>query len=61
MIQWLRLCTPNAGGLGLIPGRWARSNMLQLSFHMLQLKILYATMKIKGAATKTQCGQIKKL
>ena len=21
VVQWLRLCTPNAGGLGLIPGQ----------------------------------------
>ena len=23
-VQWLRLCTPNAGGAGLIPGRGTR-------------------------------------
>ena len=27
VVQWLRLCTPNAGGLGLIPGRGIRSHM----------------------------------
>ena len=21
MVQWLRLCAPNAGGMGLIPGQ----------------------------------------
>ena len=60
MIQWLRLCTPSAGGLCSVPGWWTRSHMLQLSFQELQLKVLYATMKIKGAATKTWRGQIKK-
>ena len=30
MAQWLRRCTPNAGGLGLIPGQGTRSPMLQL-------------------------------
>ena len=30
-VQWLRLCTPNAGGLGSIPGQGTRSHMLQLN------------------------------
>ena len=30
VVQWLRLFTPNAGGLGLIPGQETRSHMLQL-------------------------------
>ena len=30
MVHWLRLCTPNAGGLGSIPGQGTRSRMLQL-------------------------------
>ena len=30
VVQWLRLSTPNAGGLGLIPGQGTRSHMLQL-------------------------------
>ena len=47
MVQWLRLCTLNAGGTGSIPGQGTRS-------HMLQLKILHAS-------TKTQCSQINKL
>ena len=37
-VQWLRLCTPNAGGQGLIPGQGTRP-------HMLQLKSLHATTK----------------
>ena len=27
VVQWLRLCTPNAGGLGSIPGQGTRSHM----------------------------------
>ena len=30
LVQWLRLCTANAGGLGSIPGQGTRSHMLQL-------------------------------
>ena len=30
VVQWLRLCTPNAGGMGLIPGQRTRSHMPQL-------------------------------
>ena len=30
MVQWLRLHTPNAGGLGLILGQGIRSHVLQL-------------------------------
>ena len=45
VIQWLRLCTPNAGGPGLIPGQGTRSHMLQLRVHMLRLKILHAATK----------------
>ena len=35
LVQWLRLCAPNAGDLGSIPGQGTRS-------HMQQLKILHA-------------------
>ena len=45
MVQWLRLCTPNAGGLSSVPGQGTRSHMLQL--------------KIPRAATKTRHSQIK--
>ena len=38
VVQWLRLCAPSAGGSGLIPGQGTR-------YHMLQLKILYASTK----------------
>ena len=33
VVQWLRLCTSNARGLGSNPGQGTR-------FHMLQLKVL---------------------
>ena len=42
VVQWLRLCTPNAGNLGLIPG-WGTMSLTP------QLKIPHAT-------TKTQCS-----
>ena len=38
MVQWLRLCAPNTGDLGLVPDQETRS-------HMLLLKILHATRK----------------
>ena len=44
VVQWIRLRTPNAGGLGSIPGHGTGS-------HMSQLTILYAS-------TKTQHSQI---
>ena len=38
VVQWLRLCAPNAGGLGLIHGQGSR-------FYILQPKIPHATTK----------------
>ena len=43
VVQWLRLCAPNAWGLGLIPGQGTRPHMLQL--------------RIPRATTKTQSSQ----
>ena len=40
VVQWLRLCSPNSGGPGSIPGQGIRS-------YMLQLKIQHAAMKIE--------------
>ena len=51
VVQWLRLQTPNAGGLGSIPSQGTRACMLQLRIRMLQLKIPCAT-------TKTWLSQI---
>ena len=42
-VQWLRLCSPSAGGRGSIPAQGTRPHILQLRVHMLQLKILHAT------------------
>ena len=62
VVQWLRLCTPNEGGLGSNPGQGIRSHVLQLRVHMPQLKIPHATMKIEilRAAAETQCSRINK-
>ena len=52
VVQWLRLCTPNAGGLGWIPGQRTRSRMPPL-------KMPRTTRKITCATTKTRTSQIK--
>ena len=50
-LQWLRLCVPNAGVLGLTPGLATRSHRPQLRVQMLQInKILQAAVKIKDPA-----------
>ncbi|TEA37609.1 hypothetical protein DBR06_SOUSAS5310036, partial [Sousa chinensis] len=49
VVQWLRLHTPNAGGLGSIPGQGTRSHTSQLRVRMLQLKNLHAASKIPRA------------
>ena len=56
VVQWLRLHTPNAGGLGLIPGWGTRSHMPQLRVCMLQQGL-----KILDATTKTQYSKKKKI
>ena len=43
VVQWLRLCTPNAGGLGSIPGQGSRSHMRAAA------KGLHATTKEPGS------------
>ena len=43
VLQWLRLHTSNAGGLGSTPGRGTRSHKLQLRVLILRLKIPNAT------------------
>ena len=45
VVQGLRLCAPNAGGLGFNPWLGTGSHMLQLRVHILQLEILQATTK----------------
>ena len=59
MVQWLRLCALSAGGPGLIPGQGARSHVLQLRVHMLQLKDPTCGNE-DCVATKTQLSQINK-
>ena len=61
MVQWIRLRAPNAEGLGSVPGQGTRSHMLQLRFHMLQLKkkkkkkkIIYAESKRNPATVKIE-------
>ena len=51
MVQWLRLCAPNAEGPGSILGKGARSHMLQLRVHMLQQRLEAAKKKKKGTNT----------
>ena len=62
VVQWPRLCTLNAGGLGLIPGQVTGSRMLQLRVHRLPLKIpqLQRGWKIPCAATETNTAKFKK-
>ena len=38
VVQWLRFCAPNAGGLGSIPGQGTGFHMLQPRVYMLQLR-----------------------
>ena len=47
VVQWLRLCPPNAWGPDLTPGQGTRSHMRQLRVPMLQLKIPHAAMKTR--------------
>ena len=53
VVQWLRLCAPNAGGQGSILGKGTRSHMPQLRVHMLQLKIPHATIKTQRSQINT--------
>ena len=52
MVQWLRLRTPNAGGLGLIPGQGTRSPMLQLRPGQINiryfLRVVFFLNSVKG-------------
>ena len=49
VVQWLRLCAPNAGGPGSTPGQGTGS-------HMVQLKILRATTKTKHSQINERRG-----
>ena len=52
VVQWLRLCAPDTGGLGLIPGQGTRSHMPQLR--------LYAAKLIKINVRKKKVHSLKK-
>ena len=56
VVQWLRLCAPNAGGPGLISGQGTKiPHAATKSPHAAtkKKKIPYMAMKIARAATKT--------
>ena len=53
VVQWLRLCTFNAGGLGSIPGQGTRFHMHNYRCHVLQEGLASST-------TKTWHRQINK-
>ena len=52
VVQWLRVCTPNAGGLGSIPGQGTRS-------HMPRLKSPYATTKYPTHGNGSRVAQLR--
>ena len=63
VVQWLRLCTPNARGLDSLSGRETRSHVLQRRVLEVQLKDNHMPQwrsEIPCATAKTQCTQIKK-
>ena len=55
VVQWLRLCVPNAGVLGSIPGQGTRSHMLKLKIPNAKTKTEYLCV-----AAKTQHSQLRK-
>ena len=58
VVQWLRFCSPRAGGLGSIPDQGTRPHVLQLTVHMPQLNKTYTAIKGEGAflnQTKKLC------
>ena len=42
VVQWLRLCAPNAESLGVISGHGTRPCMLQIKIPHAKMKILHA-------------------
>ena len=52
VVQWLRLCPPNAGGPGSICGQGTRS-------HTLQLKTSHATTKVEDCVPQLRPGAAK--
>ena len=63
VVQWLRLSTPNARGLGSIPGQGTRSRVLQLKNPHATAKrsyMLHRRWKMLCATNKTWCYQRNK-
>ena len=59
MVQWLRLCAPNAGGPGSTSGQRTRFHMMQLRAPKPQPKIVHAARKIEDpVGPKTQSSQM---
>ena len=60
VVQWLRLCSPNAGSLGSILGQGAGSHMPQLRTRMLEFRshVLQWRLKLPHATAKTWYNQI---
>ena len=56
VVQWLRLCSPNAGGLGLIPGQGTRSHRLQLRVLTSQLN-RHEIAKLTGSQEEGEGGR----
>ena len=52
LVQWLRLCTPNAKGPGSILDQKTGSCMLQLRIHRPQLRVCMLQLQIPHAVTK---------
>ena len=55
MVQWLKLCAPNAEGPGSFP-EFPRFCLPQLRVRMLQLKIPQATTRVKSPDAETKTG-----
>ena len=47
VVQWLSLCTPNAGGPGSIPGQGTRPHVKQIRVCMPQLRLVQSNKEIK--------------
>ena len=57
MVQWLRLHTPSAGGLGLIPSQGTRPHVMKLRVGMPHLKIPHVARKSLSTTTKANAMQ----
>ena len=60
MAQWLRLHSPNAGGLGSVLGQGSRSYMPQLRFITPQLKTPCAATKTQPSEEREEVRKRKK-